>query len=131
MFNVSLKVPRTIYINSRVVSNDPKFKKVTNKHLPRERPLHNLYEWQVSEEEFRRKFSALESKYLVTPQIEGVYETKTPLRFRAISEISCMLRPKRNQINLSQMALSRDYSLPELEALPSTEEDCYLASDSY
>lgn len=50
----------------------------------------------MSEEEFRRKFSAIESKYLVNSAIEGVYETKTPLRFRAISEISCMLRPKRN-----------------------------------
>ena len=58
-------MPRTIYINSRVTSSDPKFKRVTNKLLPRDRPVHQLYEWQVSEDEFRQKFAAIESKYLV------------------------------------------------------------------
>lgn len=45
MFSVQLRMPRTIYINSRVTSTDPKFKRVTNKLLPRHRPVHQLYEW--------------------------------------------------------------------------------------
>ena len=42
-----------------------------------------------------------------------------------------MLRPKRSQIDVSQMALSREYSLEELEVIPSTPEEPYLPTGSY
>jgi hypothetical protein len=52
MFSVKIKVPRTIYINSKVESSEPDFKKVTNKILPRNRKIYNLYEWETSEDTF-------------------------------------------------------------------------------
>jgi hypothetical protein len=55
MFNVKLKVPRTIYINSKVASDNSEFKKV-NKVLPRARKVYNLYEWEKPEEVFLEKF---------------------------------------------------------------------------
>lgn len=52
MFNVKLKVPRTIYINSKVaVGAEDDFKKV-NKILPRNRKVFNLYEWEKDEDGF-------------------------------------------------------------------------------
>lgn len=53
MFSVKLRVPRTIYINSKTVVplDDKEFKKV-NKVLPRGRKVYNLYEWEKSEDMF-------------------------------------------------------------------------------
>lgn len=51
MFNIRLKVPRVIYINSKITSDQPDFKKV-NKVLPRGRKVYHLYEWEKSEEIF-------------------------------------------------------------------------------
>jgi hypothetical protein len=51
MFQVKLKIPRTIYINSKVEYKDPEFKKI-NKVLPRNRKAHFLYEWEKSEDVF-------------------------------------------------------------------------------
>lgn len=51
MFKVNLKVPRTIYINSKVVHDDKEFKKA-NKILPRGRKVYHLYEWEKPEEIF-------------------------------------------------------------------------------
>lgn len=42
MFSVKLRVPRTIYINSKEVRNDSEFKKV-QKYLPRGRKAYNVY----------------------------------------------------------------------------------------
>jgi len=52
MFAVKVRVPRTIYINSKNETKDPEFKKVTGKKLPRDRQVFNLYEWEKSEEVF-------------------------------------------------------------------------------
>ena len=56
---------------------------------------------------------------------------KTPLKFSAVSKMSCMLRPRRSVIDCTQMALGRDYSLKELEVIPSTYEEPYLASGTF
>jgi DNA polymerase epsilon subunit 1 len=50
MYAMKVNVNRTIYINSKIETND--FKKVQNKILPRNRKIYNLYEWETSEEEF-------------------------------------------------------------------------------
>jgi len=50
MFSVKLRIPRVIYINSKVPSDDKDFTKVNNKILPRNRQTYMLYEWETSEE---------------------------------------------------------------------------------
>lgn len=97
MFAVKLKVPRVIYINSKTVCNEPEFKKV-QKILPRERRAYHLYEWESNEETFLEKFHNLTYHHLMNPTVEGVYETKTPLQFKAISEMGCLVRPIANKI---------------------------------
>jgi hypothetical protein len=69
--------------------------------------------------------------YLINQNIEGVYESKTPLRFRALQQLSCLLRPKKSQISVGEMALSREYTMEELEAIPSKSDDPYLPDGSF
>ena len=52
MFNIKLNVSRTVYINSKVVSDDADFRKV-QKTLPRNRKSYHLYEYEMSEEQYR------------------------------------------------------------------------------
>lgn len=47
--------------------------------------------------------------------VEGVYETKTPLIFKAILELGCMIRPRTNAIPRNEQALGRTYKPNEFE----------------
>jgi DNA polymerase epsilon subunit 1 len=93
MFQVKFKVPRTIFINSRVVCNEQEFKKAT-KLLPRNRKVYNLYEWEKSEDVFLEKFHNLHYHHLLNHNVEGVYETKLPLLFKAVMDLGCLVKPK-------------------------------------
>ena len=114
MFQVKLKVPRVIYINSKIVYNDPAFKKC-NKVLPRNRKVYNLYEWENNEETFQEKIHKITYEHLMSPTIEGVYQMKTPLLFKALLEMGCMVSPKHLTINKNEQALGRTYRISELE----------------
>jgi DNA polymerase epsilon subunit 1 len=94
MFQVKLKVPRAIYINSKVICSDPEFKKMNNKSLPRNRKVYNLYEWEKSEDLYQEKFHSLAYHHLLSHTVEGVYETKMPLLFKAVMELGCIVRPR-------------------------------------
>lgn len=115
MFDIKLRMPRTVYINSKVTSDRSSFKRVKNKILPRNRQVDRLYEWQTTEDVFQDRFHSLTYNYLLNNDIEGVYETKMPLQFRAIYELGCLVRPKKNSIPVGDSAKGRIYSLNELE----------------
>jgi DNA polymerase epsilon subunit 1 len=97
MFPIKLKVPRVIYINSKVAHDDKEFKK-SNKTLPRGRKVYHLYEWEKNEDFFQEKFHNIIYNHLMNPTVEGIYETKVPLMFRAILELGCLVRPKAKMI---------------------------------
>ena len=98
MFPIKLNIPRIIYINSKKESEDKSFRKVNNKILPRNRQTYNLYEWETTEEVYMEKFHNISYEYLLNNNIEGIYETKMPLKFRAVYELGCMLKPRKNKI---------------------------------
>ena len=129
MFPIKLRIPRIIYINSKVQSEDKDFKKV-NKILPRNRKVYHLYEWETSEEVFQDRFHNITYNYLLNSNIEGVYETRMPLKFRAVNELGCVIRPRKNKINRNEQAQGRIYSINELE-IKSNQEVKYLPSESY
>lgn len=56
MFAVKLSVPKLIYINSKVASEDMKEFRKVQKVLPRNRKSHMLYEWESPEEKFMEKY---------------------------------------------------------------------------
>ena len=102
MFNVKLSVPKQIYINSKVASEGmADFRKV-QKTLPRNRKSHMLYEWESPEENFLEKYHNIKQQHLLNQNIEGIYETKVPAKFRALIELGAIVKPKKNMIPRSE-----------------------------
>lgn len=60
--------------------------------LPHSRPEGALYEIEIPEKKFVRNEKALD-EFLSDPQVEGVYESMTPLWFRAVLKLGCIARP--------------------------------------
>ena len=133
MFSIKLRIPRVIYINSKVQSQDKDFRKVNNKILPRNRRTYHLYEWETSEEVYQDRFHSISYNYLLNNNIEGIYETKMPLKFRAVYELGCVIRPRKNRITTTEQAQGRIYSINELDTLkqPQLQENPYMASGTY
>lgn len=129
MFNVRLQVPKTIYINSKLEKSDPDFKKVTRFVLPRNRKVHNLYEFEVAEEAFLSAYKNIKYKHLMNPNTEGIYETKLPAKFKSLIELSAIVRPIKKMIPHGQQAISRLYKLQELENIMTDTQ--YLPSARY
>lgn len=98
MFSIRLRVPRTIYINSKIESHDKDFRKVRDRILPRNRQTHHLYEWETTEDVYIDRFHNISYNYLLNNNIEGIYETKMPLKFRAVADLGCVVRPRKNKI---------------------------------
>lgn len=115
MFNVKVNVPKKFYINYKKEYKDPDFKRVLRAVLPRNRKVHNLYEWENNEEVFLNVYKNIKNKHLLTPDVEGLYETKLPAKFRALIELSAIVRPIKRLIPSGQQAISRVYKLQELE----------------
>jgi Iap family predicted aminopeptidase len=59
MFAVKVKMPRIVYINSKIENKDPTFKKMNSKILPRNRKVYNLYEWETTEENYQEKYQTI------------------------------------------------------------------------
>lgn len=129
MFAVKLKVSRTIYINSQVPCNEAEFKKI-NKLLPRNRKVHHLYEWDNEEHIFQEKFHSIKNQHLLAHTVEGVYETKMPLLFKAIMELGCLVKPRSQVINKKEQALGRVYKVNELE-VKNMDAGSYLPSTAF
>ena len=90
-----------------------------------------MYEWEKSEEFYLEKFQGLQYNHLLNSStVEGVYETKTPLLFRAITELGCMVKPKGGVIPRNEQALGRTYKVHELEVKSSGDQG-YLPSTAY
>ena len=119
MFSVKLSVPKLIYINSKVENTGmAEFKKV-QKTLPRNRKAFKLYEWESPEEKFNEKYNNIKQQHLLNENVEGIYETKVPAKFRALIELSTIVQPKKSLIPRNEQALGRTYRLKELENKPS------------
>lgn len=55
---------------------------------------------------------------MLNQNIEGIYETKVPAKFRALIELGAIVRPKKSLIPRNEQALGRTYKLKELENRP-------------
>ena len=96
--------------------------------LPRSRPLLNLLEIQLKEDDFQNQSKQI-SFFLTHPDVEGVYETNVPLMFRIISNLGCCAAVSR----LTKMQNSHStfgFGLKELE-FRSTAQQKYLESSKF
>ena len=108
-----------------MVSTEPDFKKV-QKDLPRGRKVHYLYEWQTSEETFQQKFNNIKYTHLLSSNIEGIYETKVPPKFRALMTLGNVVRPIKSMLPRNEQALGRTYKMSELEIIGNKMTEVYL-----
>ena len=76
-----------------------------------------LYEWESPEGKFIEKYYNIRQQHLLNENVEGIYETKVPAKFRALIELSSIVQPKRNFIPRSEQALGRTYRVKELWGL--------------
>lgn len=108
-----LNMDRTLYMNFRkpkaILGADGSPLSALNRRLPFRRPTQHLYEVSFSEEEFQKKSDSIRQA-LADPDVEGVYESKTPLVFRAVSEIGAVARYRagssRSQAQLAPIRLA-------------------------
>ena len=95
LHRIYLNVPRTLYFNCHDSLSKTVGKivllggKAVKKVLPHDKPTLNLYEVEISESNFIRDEKAIEL-ILSDPKVEGVYEAKVPLSFRAIINLGCL-----------------------------------------
>ena len=92
MEQITLSLKRKIFINSYKKDVPDVFipSKMT---LPRNKPISNLFEFELDEKEFNEKFNNF-NDYMVDPNIEGVYESKVPLLFKCILDYGCQIKYK-------------------------------------
>ena len=79
-----------------------------------------LYEWESPEGKFIEKYRNIKQQHLLNQNVEGIYETKVPAKFRALIELSSIVQPRKSQIPRSEQALGRTYRIKELENKPSS-----------
>ena len=93
---LNLEVKRQVYISSSIPRANSSFKSVKMK-LPHNKSCNHLYEYSITETEFQEK-SFLLSNALADSEIEGVYETKIPIQDLANIKMSCVLKPKTEEL---------------------------------
>lgn len=94
MHKVDLKVDRRVFINSYDRMEQHRQNEVQSS-LPRMRPRYHLYSWDIEEEVYRERQREIEAQK-TDPGVEGFYESQVPLTFRAIMDLGCMCRVRRD-----------------------------------
>ena len=100
LHSMHVTVPRLFYVNRK----SPKSKEVgpvwkrVQKILPRSTPANYLYQYSISESDFRKHYIDIQSE-LNGPEIEGVYEMSVPLDFRPEFKIVFRAEVIRGNIN--------------------------------
>uniref|UniRef100_A0A7I4XU50 DNA polymerase epsilon catalytic subunit n=1 Tax=Haemonchus contortus TaxID=6289 RepID=A0A7I4XU50_HAECO len=117
MERFQLRVPRIVIINEREPSEG---KDVVRRVLPHHKPVYYLYEHIISGNAEQKLMNEINEK-LCCSRIEGIYESQTPLMFRALTQIGCLCRPMAPPIG-------GVYSLETLRMI-STDQS-YLSTDS-
>ncbi|XP_030759546.1 DNA polymerase epsilon catalytic subunit A [Sitophilus oryzae] len=124
LYCVKLTVPRMYYANLKTpkAREEGALFKKCNRTLPRARKVYNLYLYSVPEILFIKNNEELFIS-ISDPDVEGIYETKTSLIFRALVSTSCVCKVSRGVTRLES------FSLDELETVPLNRQP-YLPKDS-
>ncbi len=83
--------------------------------LPHGRPCLALYEVHVPERKFIKNEKVL-NLFLADPSVEGVYESKVPLDFRALVQLGCVARLTKES-NAGSSGVQKVYKFTDLEKL--------------
>ncbi|KAK6054966.1 DNA polymerase family B [Cooperia oncophora] len=119
MDRFQLRVPRIVIINEREPTEG---RDVVRRVLPHHKAVHYLYEHIISGSTEQKLMNEINEK-LCCSRIEGIYESQTPLMFRALTQIGCLCRPLAPPIG-------GVYSLESLRMIPFSSAQSYLFNDS-
>jgi len=144
MQKISIHIPRIIYINCRTPIKELQLKelqskgsteekihftiKKVEKDLPHSKMRQHLYEISMSEDVFQRH--CWQDQLLSTLQtdphdlIEGVYETRTPLLFRALLHLGSV-----SKVSSPKEDIKKHYNLTDLMTVKKPKEGRYLHSN--
>ena len=135
MQRVVLKVPRVIYINSRVEKDATEIdSRLVKRYLPHGKKGMFVYEITMSESAYQRNSKEL-SNFLTHPDFDGVYEKETPLMLRSLCQLGCVARVSssaaiaRRRAKAGSDERERPYELHEMEFLTTASHE-YLHPDS-
>ncbi|KAF9594988.1 hypothetical protein IFM89_035761 [Coptis chinensis] len=117
MLKVPIRVPRVFYLNSKAPITEEFPGKRVNKTLPHGRPIFNLIEVVIDEDQFRAESKKL-AAHLADPEVEGIYESKVPVEFNALLQIGCVCKVDRAAKNRNAQD---GWSLTELHMKTTTE----------
>lgn len=129
-----INIPRIIYVNCRGGRAETTAKelggRLVKKDLPHGRPVYNLYEIHLQEHKYIKNERAL-GLFLCDPLVEGVYETKTPLSFRAILRLGCIANVSKSTTIEGREGLSASsaFKLKDLKFVNVSNQK-YLEADS-
>ena len=112
MHRVDLKVDRKVLINSFESIPEHRQHEVQSS-LPRMRTKYNLYAWEIEEQVYKERQREIEAQKS-DPGVEGFYESQIPLTFRAIMELGCLCRVKRDAKGHD---MQKPWELSELESI--------------
>lgn len=123
LHSVKLTVPRIFYVNSRVEEANSAGTRAY-RTLPRSHPCLFLYRFEMNETEFLHKSKEL-TQFWLQPSVEGVYESKVPLLFRALMGLGsvCLLTRK-----AAKRANDSELHLDDLQVRKSKDSSPYLAT---
>ena len=127
MFSLTLYIPRTLYINSRIQQPDAPGFIPSQKILPRDKKSRYLYEIEIEEDLYVQKFNSFYA-YLCDPNIEGIYQSKMPLLYEALLKLTSLLRPTKKGITLNYSHIGQLFQLNDFE---SCFEYSYLPDNAY
>ncbi|KAK5966376.1 DNA polymerase epsilon catalytic subunit [Trichostrongylus colubriformis] len=119
MDRFQLRVPRVVIINEREPSEG---REVVRRILPHHKPVHYLYEHIISGSSEQKLMTEINEK-LCCSRTEGIYESQTPLMFRALTQIGCICRP-------TVPPIGGVYSLETLRMIPLSSAQSYIFNDS-
>jgi len=126
-YAIPLRVPRSVYVNSRLPKDDHLGKEAKDLVLPRgQRSLH-LYKVMVDEAQEGMSAGGQVSKE--GTDIEGVYETKTPDDFNALIRVGCLCKPKNLPQGGRSALLSKGLCIDDLEPVDVQSRSLYLAQE--
>jgi len=117
LHSVRLTVPRVFYVNSRVEAASGAPGERVYRGLPRSHPCHFLYRFEMPETEFQQKSKEL-TQFWMQPSVEGVYESKVPLLFRALMMVGATCGLSRRA---ARRANETEFSLEDMVSRKSKE----------
>ncbi|EYC25275.1 hypothetical protein Y032_0012g1799 [Ancylostoma ceylanicum] len=117
MDRFQLRVPRFVIINEK---EPVEGREVIRRVLPHHKLAHYLYEYSITGSTEQKLMEEINEK-LCCSRVEGIYESQTPLMFRAMTQIGCLCRPLAPPIG-------GVYSLEMLRMLPLSS-GSYLSND--